>query len=60
MLQTKSKMQFITERNNSTAAEQLNGGEIKTATFLSRCVISFSLSVAVSRHDNAAVVPLRV
>jgi hypothetical protein len=36
-------------------AQQVIGRERETATFLSRCVVSLSLSVAVSRHVNAAV-----
>ena len=42
------------------AAQQFNGREGETATFLSRCVVSFSLSVAVSPHVISAVSPLLV
>jgi len=37
------------------AAQQVNGRERKTATFLSRCLLTLCLSVAVSRHVNSVV-----
>ncbi len=53
-------MPFIKPLENNGATQQVIGRERETATFLSRGLFTINLSVAVSRHVNAAVRPLRV
>ncbi len=37
------------------AVEQINGREGETATFIRRCVVNFTLTLAVSPHVNSIV-----
>ena len=48
-------MGFRNVAKDKGATQQFNGREGETATFLSRCLLSLSLRVAVSPHVNSIV-----
>jgi hypothetical protein len=53
-----SKIKLLS--NSREDAEQFNGREGETATFLLRCFVSLSLRVAVSLHVISAVRPFHL